>query len=695
MNTVLQIALILLTLAGPLLTEERHRGAKIVSIRHSPRHHHQEQPIRHPLKMQKHLTPDDDKDDNKDFQPYEAMQKDEKDPKKPIPVNEYDDDDDDEDEDDDDNDRPDHRHQRSHWFDIGWDQRTRLNLKYNSDHHRSRTRVSSGVKPTARGHHRHHHHHSHHEHPLSTSSRNSWSNGNRKLGTPKTWSRRKSWHKNYDDDDDMDGDDGYGRGKTSERKWRSDDLKESIKDDDDEDIWKELEQYGLADITIDKLEGSNDDYYEDISDDEEKPPYMTYEEIIKRLTQEEDRNDNRISTKRKNTKTQQGIEMFLTQDVYGNFMFNGTNFPVVLKEKTKQEVSEERKGQETKKGNIPELKSSDSDYGDAYDDVEGYVDEEEAGELSRSTVIQVYPLITTAPDYKTQDPIGSAPTLPVKTSSRLNITINIQKPYDGHNNTTISQENSHNGLRPMRSGQKYATRELTSSRPDRNNAGMTRAAIQHARKVLTEGKCQWPRARIIPVQKFYADASVTYIPRCVILHRCSDDTGCCGSDIFTCIPKQYRPVELSFFVDRVGGPKTVQKLSFHNHTECQCIKRHWFEENTMNKLQGKNHEIQLGHDIGPSPQNKTCRCPAEFTPRITSDGECQCKCFESNTQCVFARKGKVFFSVRDRICIQKKECAMPTCEFGEYIMDQGRCPKKRDKIDAITNYPGNNDHSRQ
>lgn len=78
-----------------------------------------------------------------------------------------------------------------------------------------------------------------------------------------------------------------------------------------------------------------------------------------------------------------------------------------------------------------------------------------------------------------------------------------------------------------------------------------REAYQHARKVNIEGNCQWPRERIIQVRDIYPNPSATYIPHCAILHRCSDDTGCCRSEVLTCVPKHTDRVELSFYVSHI------------------------------------------------------------------------------------------------------------------------------------------------
>ena len=76
-------------------------------------------------------------------------------------------------------------------------------------------------------------------------------------------------------------------------------------------------------------------------------------------------------------------------------------------------------------------------------------------------------------------------------------------------------------------------------------------AIQHALKVSREGSCQWPRARVVPVRDVYPSSSTTYVPHCAILHRCSDDTGCCRSEALTCVPKHTHRVELYFYVSRI------------------------------------------------------------------------------------------------------------------------------------------------
>ncbi|KAJ8669652.1 hypothetical protein QAD02_000911 [Eretmocerus hayati] len=79
-----------------------------------------------------------------------------------------------------------------------------------------------------------------------------------------------------------------------------------------------------------------------------------------------------------------------------------------------------------------------------------------------------------------------------------------------------------------------------------------------------------------------------------------------------------------------------------------------------------------------APPKKWCRCPTQFTPKITEDGECECSCIEQDQDCSKLQSGKGYLSRVDRICIMTQQCSAPTCKFGEYVTSQGKCPKKKD-----------------
>lgn len=72
-----------------------------------------------------------------------------------------------------------------------------------------------------------------------------------------------------------------------------------------------------------------------------------------------------------------------------------------------------------------------------------------------------------------------------------------------------------------------------------------RLASAHAARVSREGYCKWPKPKLIQVPHH---TSKTYTPHCTILHRCSDETGCCHVDYKTCQPLRKENVTLAFWV---------------------------------------------------------------------------------------------------------------------------------------------------
>lgn len=76
--------------------------------------------------------------------------------------------------------------------------------------------------------------------------------------------------------------------------------------------------------------------------------------------------------------------------------------------------------------------------------------------------------------------------------------------------------------------------------------GYQQLADWNRRLVHGEGACRVPKPRIIQLEGRHT--SKTYTPHCVLLHRCSDETGCCRSDLKTCQPFQTEEVKLYFHV---------------------------------------------------------------------------------------------------------------------------------------------------
>ncbi|XP_023220925.1 uncharacterized protein LOC111622741 [Centruroides sculpturatus] len=99
-------------------------------------------------------------------------------------------------------------------------------------------------------------------------------------------------------------------------------------------------------------------------------------------------------------------------------------------------------------------------------------------------------------------------------------------------------------------------------------------AKQYNEKVHREGSCSEPVAKLIPVG---TSPEKIYVPHCAILHRCSEDTGCCHGSRKVCQAKKTKKVKLPFRVFELltngtydGGEPIL--LNFLNHTKCACRK---------------------------------------------------------------------------------------------------------------------------
>lgn len=67
----------------------------------------------------------------------------------------------------------------------------------------------------------------------------------------------------------------------------------------------------------------------------------------------------------------------------------------------------------------------------------------------------------------------------------------------------------------------------------------------HYRRYMIESRCKDPKPQVFPSS---SDPTRLYMPRCTILHRCSDDTACCPSVDKTCVANTKERIELAFMV---------------------------------------------------------------------------------------------------------------------------------------------------
>lgn len=68
--------------------------------------------------------------------------------------------------------------------------------------------------------------------------------------------------------------------------------------------------------------------------------------------------------------------------------------------------------------------------------------------------------------------------------------------------------------------------------------------MQHIR---LNGACKRPQPKLVPIGNH---TSKTYYPHCTLLHRCSDETGCCELDSETCRPATIEMIDQYVFVRR-------------------------------------------------------------------------------------------------------------------------------------------------
>ncbi|XP_020281506.1 uncharacterized protein LOC109853621 [Pseudomyrmex gracilis] len=509
-------------------------------------------------------------------------------------------------------------------------------------------------------------------------------------------------------------------------------LEEDDRDDEDE-LWKDVENEE-NDENEDDVDDDNVDFYKK----ETKPLLKTYDDIIRRLTSD-DSTTSRSTVKR----DYRNLERHARRDGSRNhkpqnhsrtklvdlFKFTNASHPrpgYFVNKQTAEENSTDKFSGATErkshikaiglvKGNDRQGAKTTSKMNDTktrsspeqdYDEYLNTSDNEKEDDLVKAGVVDDSDMQAdvTNTDYTDDDNGDESETLATSTIATTATKPVVQhydykdpRSYDSGTGAQYNGYQAKNDYPPMSAHsvhkwQLLGTRE--SVKETRNNMQLhknkndeIKEALQHAVKVHKEGNCQWPRARLIPVRDVYPNPSTTYLPHCAILHRCSDDTGCCRSETLTCVPKHSQRVELSFYTTNVTGSSVVEKLSFYNHTECECRARHEYDATNERGFPDQRASRHHHHSSSSPPENmkkpkKPCRCPSQFTPRITQ-GVCQCYCYDNNDNCVKTRRGKAHFSLTDRICIQKNECAMPHCEFGDYIESRGKCPRKTDTFNAM------------
>lgn len=200
-------------------------------------------------------------------------------------------------------------------------------------------------------------------------------------------------------------------------------------------------------------------------------------------------------------------------------------------------------------------------------------------------------------------------------------------------------------------------RPVTASTLAEHDLRKIKLASDNARWVDENGKCDVPPRRCLPVKPSGVGHAARTWPRCALLHRCGEDAGCCNSRDKTCATAESHTVQLYFYVfdaSRAG----VQMMTFTNDTRCSC-------QSSSTTSNSNNGSLR-------------CQCPQFFSP-LLHDGRCVCDCDAVVPKCRRYKKGRRFFSNEDINCISSGSCAQPTCEYGSYQVQKGRCTKRRER----------------
>lgn len=114
-------------------------------------------------------------------------------------------------------------------------------------------------------------------------------------------------------------------------------------------------------------------------------------------------------------------------------------------------------------------------------------------------------------------------------------------------------------------------------------------AFEHGVRLQIEGNCKDPKPQVTYINS--TDPSKVYIPRGTIVHRCSDQTGCCPDASHSCQAIDKVDVSLYFLTytlktsGRHHGRKQprqeFEQITFSNHTACACRPISSFNEDSV------------------------------------------------------------------------------------------------------------------
>lgn len=213
------------------------------------------------------------------------------------------------------------------------------------------------------------------------------------------------------------------------------------------------------------------------------------------------------------------------------------------------------------------------------------------------------------------------------------------------------------------------------------NTNIYQKVMHHIQRMNLEGSCRVPKPKLVPAP---SDRNVIYFPQCTILHRCDDSTGCC-MNTETCVPKATAEVELYFYMSRVGAPRNKQEavaLTMTNHTECHCVRKGL--ERAVPRSGANQPVAEFDWDAIGSAETDVpvCNCPDFYKPIFDSGSKCYCDCVSGAKDCMRFKEGHEHFSFLTRKKIMSNQFQTPSCEYGTYNRNEGRCPTKSERMDS-------------
>ncbi|CAG2102156.1 unnamed protein product [Medioppia subpectinata] len=98
-------------------------------------------------------------------------------------------------------------------------------------------------------------------------------------------------------------------------------------------------------------------------------------------------------------------------------------------------------------------------------------------------------------------------------------------------------------------------------------------AAKHLARVLQTAKCDQPMPRVVYLSKHLSKYNKKYKPFATVLYVCDSGSGCCNDETQRCVAKNVETIVLHFLALEVtveGNKKSVEAITFRNHTKCEC-----------------------------------------------------------------------------------------------------------------------------